>query len=271
MAEIKILVPTDFRNPSTNALQQAIALGRLTTGSLELLHIAKSDNPDEGKEQLQSMSETVQRDHGITCNAIVEVGDIFEDIGRIAEKHHSTFLVVGTNGIHGIAQQLFGARILKVLRSVPIPAVVVQEGTAVLSKFEKILVPVDDLDPFDEKVNSVIPFAKWCGAEVMLYAIQHPMKNEAKIRENIQTARKMLSESGINFSETEESPTVFSAGIAKQTLKFAETWGADLIVISACETPTMADINQADCERVLNNDADTAVLCAPEGLNRTLF
>lgn len=271
MSAAKILVPTDFRNPATNALQQALALARLTGGSLELLHIAKPDRPDEGKGQLQSMSESVHRDHGIPCNSIVEVGDIFEDIGRIAEKHKATFMVVGTNGIHGIAQHLFGARILKVLRSVSIPAVVVQEDTAVVPKFEKILLPVDDIADFDQKVNSMVPFATWCNAEVMLYAIKHPMKSDKMLRENIQKARKMLNDAGISFSETEESPKVFSAGIAKQTLNFSKEWGADLVVISICETRTMSDINQADCERVLTNESHTAVLCAPERLDRSLF
>ncbi len=266
MSEVKILVPTDFLNPATNALQQAIVLAKRTDGSLILLHITDGDHPEEGEDNMTALCESVKRDHGITAQHMVEVGDIYEDIGRIANQQNATFIVIGTHGLRGIAQHLFGARIIKVLSSLSVPAIVVQDETPVQNEFKKILLPVDDIPSFEEKVRSIIPFATWSKATVMLYAIQHPMKNQQKLREHIELSRKLLKEANVLFEETEESPTVFSAGIAKQTLNFAKTWEADLIVISLCETENMANINEADCERILTNDHHIAVLVAPERL-----
>jgi len=266
MSEVKIIVPTDFQNPASTALQQAIMLAKRTSGSLALLHIADEDHPEKSEDKMTALCESVLKEHGITCHHMVEHGDIYEDIGRITDRHNATFMVIGTHGLRGLAQHLFGARIIKVLNSVSVPAIVVQDETPVQKDFRKILLPVDDIESFEEKVRSTIPFAQWSGAEVMLYAIAHPMKNEKKLREHIELSRKLLNEANVSFEETEESPTVFSAGIAKQTLNFAKTWGADLIVISLCDTENMANINEADCERILTNDDHTAVLVAPEKL-----
>lgn len=267
MSNLPIIVPTDFTDSADKALRQAVALAKAVESPLTLLHISDEDNPKEGEERVQALCEKVHHEHLVEINYVLEPGDLFEDIGRLAQKHNARFVVMGTNGIRGLSQHLFGARILKVLRSMTVPAIVVQDDTKVVRSYDKILFPVDDIEPFENKINSVIPFAKWFDAEVMLYAIHHPMTDDKKVREHINLTREMLTEAKVSFSETEESPTVFSAGVAKQTLRFAEQWGAELIAISLAETANKGNLNQADCERVLNNDGHIAVLCTPERLD----
>jgi len=271
MSTPRIIIPTDFSDPANNALRQAVELAKVTECPLTLLHIADEDHPNEGEEEAKKLSEHVRHEHLVEIDYALEPGDLFEDVGRMAQKHHARFVVIGTNGIRGLKQQLFGARILRVLRQIVVPTIVLQDDTPVLKSFNKILMPVDDIEPFENKVSSVIPFAKYFDSEVMLYAIHHPMKDEKKVRAHIELARKMLSDSGVRFSETEESPTVFSAGIAKQTLAFAKQWGAELIAISLAETENKGNLNQVDCERIINNEARIAVLCAPERLDRQRF
>lgn len=265
MSDSKILVPTDFKDSAAKALQQAVALAKLTSSSLMLLHLTDhNDELEESQEQMARLCRSVESEHGVSTEYIAETGDIYEDIGRIADQQKVQFVVMGTQGLQGIAQHLFGARIIKVLRSINIPTIVVQDKTPVSPKFKKILLPVDDIEHFEEKIISLMPFARWSDAEIMLYAIRHPLKNEEKIRKHIALSRKILSEANLNFSETAESPTVFSVGIAKQTINFSKIWGADLIVISLGETENMANLNEADCERLLNNEQEIAILYAPE-------
>lgn len=269
MGDSKILVPTDFKDHAAKALLQGVALAKLTGSSLMLLHLTDHDEElKDSQKQMAQMCSSIEKDHGILTEYIVEPGDIYEDIGRIADLQKIQFVVMGSQGLQGIAQHLFGARIIKVLRSINLPTIVVQDKTPVRAKFEKILLPVDDIDRFEEKIISLIPFARWSDAEIMLYAIRHPMKNEQKIRDHIALSRKILSEAKLNFTETAEPTTVFSVGIAKQTLNFSKTWGADLIVISLCETENMANLNEADCERLLNNEQDIAILYAPEKIDQ---
>lgn len=267
MSTSKIIVPTDFTDPANNALRQAATLAKSTYSSLTLVHISDEDDPKEGENRAIALCDSMRQEFRIEIDYILEPGDVFEDIGRLAEKHEARFVVMGTSGIRGIVQHLFGARVLKVLKSLTVPAIVVQDDTPVLDAFKKILLPVDDIEPFEEKVNSIIPFAQSFQSKVMIYAINHPMKEEDKVRNHIELSRKMLSDAGITFAEVEESPTVFSAGIAKQTLNYAKNWGADLIAISLADSDNMGNLNQADCERILNNDQHIAVICTPEKLD----
>lgn len=113
----------------------------------------------------------------------------------------------------------------------------------------------------------VIACAKWFKSEVMLYALRHPMTDSKKVSAHVDMTRKLLTDAGIAYSETEESHKFFFSGIAKQAMLFAENWGADLIAISLADPPTNAKFNRAECEQVINNKANIAVLCTPEHLD----
>ncbi len=263
-----IIIPTDFSAADSTAILQAVHIARKTGDMITLLHIADSDTTDTERKRMESICDEISGNHGVRVGYVIERGnDLIDDLVRVLRSHSPRMLVMGTEGIRGIAQHLFGARILGIVRNTPVPSVVVQDDTPVKEAFNKILLPVDDLEPFEEKVKSVIPFAQWFNAEVKLYALQHPMTDDRKVREHIVLSRKMLKEADITFSETEESPTLFSAGVAKQTLKFAESWGADLIAISLNDPVNKGNINQADCERIINNDQHIAVLCTPKKLD----
>ena len=243
MSTSKIIVPPDFTDPANNALRQAASLAKSTSSSLTLVHISDDDHPNEGENRARELCESMRNEFRVEIDYILEPGDLFEDIGRLAQKHEARYVVMGTSGIRGIVQHLFGARVLKVLKSLTVPAIVVQDDTPVKEEFKKILLPVDDIEPFEEKLNSIIPLAQRFQSKVMIYAINHPMKDEDKVRAHIKLSRQMLSDAGVNFAEMEESPTVFSAGIAKQTLNYATRWGADLIAISLADTENTGNLN----------------------------
>lgn len=268
MSASKIIVPTDFTDPANNALRQAASLAKSTSSSLTLVHISDDDHPNEGENRARELCESMRNEFRVEIDYILEPGDLFEDIGRLAQKHEARYVVMGTSGIRGIVQHLFGARVLKVLKSLTVPAIVVQDDTPVKEEFKKILLPVDDIEPFEEKLNSIIPLAQRFQSKVMIYAINHPMKDQDKVKAHIKLSRQMLSDAGVNFAEMEESPNVFSAGIAKQTLNYATNWGAELIAISLADTDNKGNLNQADCERILNNETHIAVICTPEKLDR---
>lgn len=272
MSTTRIVVPSDFQEASAKALDQAVALSTLLERPITLLHIADSESKaTAAEEKTKAVCAELRRSRGLEIDYAVEIGDLEDDLAGLVHGLNAQFAVIGSYGVRGLAQHLFGARMLRVLKNLRVPAVVVQSDTPVTEGFRKILVPVDDIAPFDQKVKSVISFAKRFGSEVMLYALHHPMTDRDKVAAHVDIARKLLTESAVTFRETEELPKVFSAGIAKQTLKFAETEGADLIAISMAEPPVNAKLNRAECEQVINNKAQIAVLCTPENLDNSRF
>lgn len=262
-----IIVPTDFQEAAARAADQGAAIAVRLDRPLILLHISENESKaKDAEERAKAACAEVRRNHTVEVDYAVEPGEL-DDLAEIASAKHAQLMVIGSYGIRGLAQHLFGARMLRVLRNVRVPAVVVQSETPVSDRFRKILLPIDDIEPFDQKVKTVIACAKWFGSEVMLYALRHPMTDSKKVSEHVDITRKLLTEAGITYGETEESPKFFSAGIAKQALVFAESWGADLIAISLADPPVNAKLNRAECEQVINNKAQIAVLCTPEHLD----
>jgi nucleotide-binding universal stress UspA family protein len=260
-----IVAPTDFSETAQKAVEQAIMLAKVTSENLTLVHIAGENSPTDTGQKLEQLCEEITRTNGVKAGYVIQKEqDLTEDISRVIEKEGPRYTVIGTHGLKGLAQHLFGARILNVIRPLTMPSLVLQRETATQAVFKRILLPVDDIDGFDEKVHSAAEFAKLFDSEVLLYAIHHPMCDRNKVMEHIALSRNVLGAAGIRFTETEEEPTVFSAGMAKQTLQFAQTQNADLIVISLAETVNKGQLNKADCERILNNEQHLPVLCTPE-------
>jgi nucleotide-binding universal stress UspA family protein len=259
-----IVAPTDFSETAQKAVEQAIMLAKISSENLTLVHIEVEGSPADTGQKLEQKCEEITRTNGVKAGYVIQKEqDLTEDISRIIEKLTPRYTVIGTHGVKGIAQHLFGARILNVIRPLTMPSLVLQSASTAKESFKKILLPVDDIDGFDVKVRDTAEFARLFDSEILLYAISHPMVNSAKVVEHINLSRNVLNDAGIRFTEIEEEPTVFSAGMAKQTLKFAEMQGVDLIVISLAETVNKGQMNKADCERVLNNEQHIAVLCTP--------
>lgn len=272
MTTSPIVVPSDFQEASARALSQAAALSTRLELPITLLHIADSESKAAAAEgRAKAVCAELRQSQNLEIDYVVKIGDLEDDLAGFVQGLNAQLMVIGSYGVRGLAQHLFGARMLRVLKTLRIPAVVVQSNTPVTQSFRKILVPVDDIAPFDQKVKSVIAVAKRLGSEVMLYALHHPMTDRDKVAAHVRIARKLLTDAGISYSETEESPKFFSAGIAKQTLKFAEDRGADLIAVSMAEPPVNAKLNRAECEQVINNNAKIAVLCTPENLDSNRF
>lgn len=271
MNQHKIIVPTDFTNTAHNALDHAKSVAKATGAEIVLLHIVSEKDPVDASNRLQSLSNQIKAESGVVCSFLLEEGDIIEDIGSISQRENANLVIIGTHGIQGLAQHLFGAHIIKVVRNINQPAIIIQDKTPQNNGYKKILLPVSDVENFEALVNSVIPVARWFNSEVMVYAIHHPMTNKESVRNNIGMARSLFNKSEINYRETEEQPTMYSAGTAKQTIAFANTWGADLIAISLCETDNKGNLNLADCERIINNEKQIAVLCAPDTLDTRKF
>jgi len=262
-----IIVPTDFHEAAARSAEQGAAIAVRLNCPLTLLHISANESEvKDDEEKAKDICAAVRRNHAVKVDYAVEVGE-FDDLAEFASTKNAQLMVIGSYGIRGLAQHLFGARMLRVLRHVRVPAVAVQSETPVSDGFRKILLPIDDIEPFDHKVKTVIACAKWFGSEVMLYALRHPMTDSKKVSEHVDITRKLLNDAGITYSETEETPKFFSAGIAKQAMVFAESWGADLIAISLADPPTNAKLNRAECEQVINNKAQIAVLCTPAHLD----
>ncbi|HTO38075.1 MAG TPA: universal stress protein [Brumimicrobium sp.] len=136
------IVPYDFTSVGDAALKYALYLAKPNRSSIMLLHIISSE--EKKKDALERLEGVISRlDLEVGDSTVapkVSVGNIFDDIPKIANESKASLIIMGTHGAVGM-QKLFGSYAMKVISSAKVPFLVVQDGID-NRKIEKILVPI---------------------------------------------------------------------------------------------------------------------------------
>jgi universal stress protein A len=138
----RILVPTDFSDPSAEALASAIALAQAARATVDLVHVAFDTAyavpppidvavvpVDLGKvmEHVNAtLSDEVEKVRlaGLTCDSAVLVGRPEHEIVTRATATHADLIVMGTHGRSGLAHALLGSVAERVVRHTPCPVLI---------------------------------------------------------------------------------------------------------------------------------------------------
>lgn len=140
MARIQtILMPTDFSEPSEQALDLAFALTRDCQAHLVVLHVALPSpllpygeyekSLQQHSDSRRQLEEKLRQCQKPDCNAefrLVE-GDAADEIIRVAQEIHCDLIVMGTHGRTGLRHLLMGS-VEKVLRRASCPVLTVKAG-----------------------------------------------------------------------------------------------------------------------------------------------
>jgi hypothetical protein len=251
-----ILCATDLTPAADIALHFALRIADRSTSQVTLLHVVdegQATGPD-GLNHLGRLDDQVQRMNGTErVRKLLLEGNFMT---RIAE-------VIGTHGPRGIRQTLFGADILKLVRRMARPSLVVQETTPTENTFDRIVMPVAGHHDIDGLVSAVAMLARLHASEVHIYQLVRP--NEEPSPQLIANKERMmasLTEAHVRCVEVQEPPTHFSIGFAEPTIRYAERIGAGCIAMMAHASNDHRYIADAEKERLLTNDASIPVLCA---------
>jgi nucleotide-binding universal stress UspA family protein len=139
----RILVPTDFSEPSMEALDMAIAFAQRFGASMTLFHAHEMPTyvfPDavmpvtpqvvsqleqSSKAELDRIAERV-RAAGITVDTVATVGPNDVEICRYADQIGADLIIMGTHGRTGLRHALLGSVAEKVVRRAPCPVLTVR-------------------------------------------------------------------------------------------------------------------------------------------------
>ena len=134
-----ILHPTDFSEPSQNALGLACALARDYGARLIVLHIAElptvasaegvvlPPNPEELRRAAQEQLDRLPVPHAnVRAERRLEQGDAVTEILRVAQEAHADLIVLGTHGRTGLGRLLMGSVAEQVVRKASCPVLTVK-------------------------------------------------------------------------------------------------------------------------------------------------
>ena len=264
MLDKDILCATDLTPTSDHAVRAAVLLAGRINAQITMLHVLmKQERSSEGKDQvLETMRAQAAKADGTGRIAFKLLeGDFMKRIAEETANDHS-LMVLGTHGPRGLRQSLFGADILKLVRSSAIPSLVVQDGTDTEHLLERIVLPVAAHADIDRLLDLVCALAKAFASEVHLYQLMRPMEqpSDELLANKLKMLERMRQE-GIRYVEVNEPSTAFSIGFAEPTIRYAQRIGAGCIAIMSRASDEYRYIADAEKERLLANDASIPVLC----------
>src|SRR4051812_29962999 len=124
-----ILLPTDFSDNASFALDYAASLARLFKASIICLHVIEPMMPAVGYAGLseplpmtdvnERLEESATRElpriaiaeecRGLEVSEIISHGDAASEIVRVAEEHNVDLIVIASHGRTGLGRILFGS------------------------------------------------------------------------------------------------------------------------------------------------------------------
>ena len=142
----RILVPVDGSHTATRGLQEAVELAKSQGAELRLMHVVDESvltlNPEAivgtgelvddivnaGKQALKNARALAER-HGVKADTVMYenlTGRVAALVLEEAKKWHADLIVMGTHGRRGITHAVLGSDAETVVRSSPVPVLLVR-------------------------------------------------------------------------------------------------------------------------------------------------
>ncbi|MDI9342220.1 MAG: universal stress protein [Sediminibacterium sp.] len=243
----KILIPTDFSDTSLLAIRHGAFLAQYTKGDVYLLHVINAhylaqnvflpivrlvDTTEYEKKvevRLSEMAQDITKEYGVKVTPVIKTGNPINEVNSVAREIGADLVVLGTHGYTPLEELVIGGTAMKVITRSPCPTMAMSSEATKLG-YNKIILPIDNSAHTRQKVNYTLELAKEFSAHV--YALGLLDKDE----ENRLGAMEVIMHQIETLAK--EKQVLFSKEIqtnvknrATATVKYAESVGADLIVI----------------------------------------
>ena len=141
----KIALLVDFTGVSQLAMEHTALIARQSLSQVVLLHIAapeKKANEKELKNEIREFAKSIEEE-GVPFAIQIDYGDFFEIIGESIARLSLDLLIIGTHGIKGMKQNFVGSNVIRLLRKINVPALVVQgHSQTPMEGYLDLLVPM---------------------------------------------------------------------------------------------------------------------------------
>lgn len=222
--KLTYLVPIDFTKETNNALLFAKDLAHGKEHQITLVHIVSNETERNMAEiKLRALAEEHHTD-GTAVKALVFVGSILADIGKVAQSVEASLIIMGTHH-SSVFQKIMGSNAMKVVSNSEVPLILLQ-GETHFHAIKTIVMSLDLEKESIQVVKAAAATAKLFGATVQLVA---PEQNDEffkrRIELNLRVAQNYLRENGL----TTEIHFLNHSGFAKALISYCEEKQANLL------------------------------------------
>lgn len=257
-----VVVPWDFTPKAECALAHAAKISKMINARIDLLHIVerniKTGEYKRKEDKLNKVAVSGKEQYDVDINIALIPGSIFSAIAEFVNAEGASLVVMGTHGMKGM-QKLTGSWALKVLVGSKVPFIVVQDMPKDMEKYQNIVFPVDFRSENKEKLKMTIFMGKYFESKVhIIKTVTSDKSLHKKTNINLNFAVKYLMQNNIEY----EIHEMKKGHLAQQTIKFAESISADLILIMTTKNITVADyMLGAQEQQIIANSSKIPVCC----------
>ena len=180
----KILVPTDFSPNAARAIDYAVQIAKLNQATIYVIHACDNLDTlnmenvqprreynkkitDEAFDNLEMIRRSIEETEQVLVNIQLYSGPVNDTILLAAQEHNADLVIMGTLGISGIKEAIFGSKTAAVISNTTIPvlAIPLEYDWSPPSKF---LLAINHFDEVSDILYPVFDLAKTFKAEVRL-------------------------------------------------------------------------------------------------------
>lgn len=268
-----ILVPTDFSEVASNALNHAIKVAQAYKNEITLVNIV-----DEGffgglfsggnqaelvKEavdnRLTKLAEDISGKYGIKVHKRIESGRIYKVIAHIANSGNFDSIIMGSHGANGL-EQVIGSNASRTIQYAEVPVVVVKNHS-IGEGYKNIVMPIDLSVESRQKVEWGIHLARQFSSEIhIVYQGSSDEFTHNRINANVKAVEHQLQQSGVKFvcSEIEDK---LLENFATEIMTYADNVHADLILVMTDLEVGITDMIRGTYTQQIVNRSNVPVMC----------
>lgn len=254
----KILIPIDFSELSSYAIDYALEIAKVHSSKIIFVHVVedmlnfsipgdfvltteefieKEKAIEQIKtERLQHFTKQMNAKYGFTFESKIVFGKSHRAVNDMVVSDQIDLLVMSTHGVSGFREFIIGSNAVRMITECPCPVLSVQKPMK-STGFKKILLPFND-DPFSrQKINVAIQFSRWFNSMICTLGIENEGEQShlVKIEREAHQIAAYLDEHQVKNS----MEIVKNSNLQRAILEYGKQIDADLLVV-------MADMEKED-------------------------
>lgn len=279
--ENKILLPFDFGEQSTIALDQSYNIARMINAEIIILHVITENNAlwglfskneqDDLVEKLKSklidFAGHIEKKSGVKITPLVEKGKLVNTILDTAERLNVKFLIIGTASSTDMKQKVIGSNSLRIIREARCPVITIK-GKNHKEGCRNIVLPLDFTKETREKVTNTIYIAKYFNSIVHTVTMNSTSDTYLMNRLKLQLTQvsEFIEAQGIKCTQNFLNTQAGNANMCKALLDFSHKVDADLIIImTQQETEVIKYFVGSLAKEIIHNSDIPVMSIVPKG------
>ena len=177
------------------------------------------------------------------------------------KRSNLDLLIVGTHGIKGVKQDFLGSNVLRLIRLLRVPALIVQgHCQAPIEGYLNILVPVLGKLNNINIVKRAEDFASVFHSKFFLLSYFNT-ENKSDVVQQNNDLDSMLKADGFETNTEVDESSLYASSYSRSIIEYADIEEVQLIVMIVNDSEHVGYFNDYDKENILLNRLGKAILC----------